>query len=1323
MAAVMAADAIVLSPPCQAWSEASEGPGLLRRDGKSVLHGWGCVGMLRPDVAMMEMVGGMLNHSHFSLIRSFIQWMGYEIKAVELINANQMTPQNRDRMLMVAINRYASANRAHRFWKWPSQKGPSLQGFQSIVPLHEKWQTAIPSHETIKKYMDPKMLPKGRFGSQVGKRCKRDVISYRVRLPHDSFACLMASYGFAHEMPERILQKGGLYGSLILHEGILRFLTEPEFVIMQGAVEKQWLTSDRRANARILGNAIILPHALLGLINIYAFCMSSVDRDDFIHVFCQAMSQRMKADNIRWVELHGGVQFSKKDSSDFISDTIPMREFAKVVIQSPIEAWHCYMEFGIAVEEVLNALLGPSTPASVSLSAMDMPDCRVPMPNAFRVDSMNIVIRVDVPNALIIPIERFHQHSNVNQTVIALTGQGPVAMKHQQGMTVDDVLNVLKNSSLVDCEEGVQCFSVFGEAIDGSCIPPKCMIVASTSSDDSVDYTWQTKVVMRETEQLFHLQGPSFDLQSFLRFVEVTRCKDIVRVLGWHFTKPAFDHPQSGEESIFLTRIPGALSVLQSDLRVFISGFFSTKIIQNIKIDKDPNEIECTIKLWEQIVWKERVASYAYLRPITSAWRAITGFWGKPSYIRLVAKGKQLNPDFPVSDYIDSNSSLQFRKLKIHVVLEMRGGGPPIKDQSGLMRDGIALLYLSNGYDFKTAADVSHAFCKSATTPALQKALSQYPEDKKLKAFAALAKSLSITIPEPTKLQKDVDTKTKHRIKGSGISQPSLNVESLKIKQGYFLNQDASKVIQRSSIVPSSAGIVVMHWNEARQWLYRAESISQDELAILVVGECKGCGHGKCNKRLSVPVYDADDNPMVVSGCLHNLGCKEMRINKNEDSSVHVSASSIICFTAFRDEVDGPTWAMIQQNPVKVTLDVLVDKDESIQFPTPPWGRTWHDGKKKCKPEEAISVQYHARVSNGDLSKVLKASGQLGVYTVVKTPDKKVSQEYQVVWMEGSPIDLSLLLPKVTYHQGMVRTFRSDGRTNRGIRFLVKDFELGFAILKPGVDKPELVPANFMFRISPTPVGASVENIRQWFKSLKKTAKPIRALGDSTWLCASSEKFEDEFLIWGEDMVLVKWLAPRYSQKQSPVLASVKPISQTQSTGSSKENSSYDAIFQEDPWANWNPNARSESLQKPKIAIDAAALKPRAIEAPLEDRFKQITADVEKNNDRYDEKIQEIHNQMQDLTKRFDIQENQRQQHEASVKQEFTQIRQETAAQIQAMTDTFQQSLSSSLSKQDHQINSQFAELRNLLLQNPNPCKKAKATKPEDKEHDPDAML
>lgn len=123
--------------------------------------------------------------------------------------------------------------------------------------------------------------------------------AHRVRLPQDQFACLMASYGFAHEMPPRVVLKGGFYGSFILNEGTVRFLIH-EMIIMQGAVRNQWLMCDRRINAKILGNAIILPHAILGLINAFAFCHTDIDRSDLARVFCQAMSQRMHSENIQW---------------------------------------------------------------------------------------------------------------------------------------------------------------------------------------------------------------------------------------------------------------------------------------------------------------------------------------------------------------------------------------------------------------------------------------------------------------------------------------------------------------------------------------------------------------------------------------------------------------------------------------------------------------------------------------------------------------------------------------------------------------------------------------------------------------------------------------------------------------------------------------------------------------------------------------------------------------------------------------------------------------------------------------------------------------
>ena len=182
-------------------------------------------------------------------------------------------------------------------------------------------------------------------------------------------------------------------------------------------------------------------------------------------------------------------------------------------------------------------------------------------------------------------------------------------------------------------------FHFWGEMIATSCLPSQCMIVSPPSCEHDFDTTWQAKVVMIEAEQIFRFKGPSFDLQSFLRFTDVTRCKDILSVLGWHFTQPVFPCDDDNDQYLFLTRIPGALGVLQDDLRVFLSSFFFGKIVQSIKMDRCITGIECSLKMWEQVVWRAHLSSSATFRPIVNAWRAISGFFGKSTHIRLVTRG------------------------------------------------------------------------------------------------------------------------------------------------------------------------------------------------------------------------------------------------------------------------------------------------------------------------------------------------------------------------------------------------------------------------------------------------------------------------------------------------------------------------------------------------------------------------------------------------------------------------------------------------------------------------------------------------------------
>ena len=75
---------------------------------------------------------------------------------------------------------------------------------------------------------------------------------------------------------------------------------------------------------------------------------------------------------------------------------------------------------------------------------------------------------------------------------------------------------------------------------------------------------------------------------------------------------------------------------------------------------------------------------------------------------------------------------------------------------------------------------------------------------------------------------------------------------------------------------------------------------------------------------------------------------------------------------------------------------------------------------------------------------------------------------------------------------------------------------------------------------------------------------------------------------------------------------------------------------------------------------------------------------------------------------------------EKKVESEFKTVRSEVANQFQQMSQTFQSSLERALQKQDHQIESSFAELKQIMRQSqqPNPQKKAKAHHPAKNDED-----
>ena len=137
-------------------------------------------------------------------------------------------------------------------------------------------------------------------------------------------------------------------------------------------------------------------------------------------------------------------------------------------------------------------------------------------------------------------------------------------------------------------------------------------------------------------------------------------------------------------------------------------------------------------------------------------------------------------------------------------------------------------------------------------------------------------------------------------------------------------------------------------------------------------------------------------------------------------------------------------------SPVKTTIDLALGNQPEVSFIGPPWGRSFQKDKKKCSPNEATSLQFHSRINQDALTKILRISGMHGIYTTQKTEHKQISNAYQIVWVQLSSVDLIVTASTFPNHCGIVRNSKYDGKLSKGIRFLKGDFEEAFKQLKPG---------------------------------------------------------------------------------------------------------------------------------------------------------------------------------------------------------------------------------------------------------------------------------
>ena len=373
--------------------------------------------------------------------------------------------------------------------------------------------------------------------------------------------------------------------------------------------------------------------------------------------------------------------------------------------------------------------------------------------------------------------------------------------------------------------------------------------------------------------------------------------------------------------------------------------------------------------------------------------------------------------------------------------------------------------------------------------------------------------------------------------------------------------------------------------------LHTMKDVQPDELALLVLGhECPDPKAG-CNS-ISFPARGRNcGSQLLLAGCLHNLGGKQITLR--QQGNVNVTLPDVLCctFTVYADECDSERWAAYTQAPVKTVIAAFQGSGVEKVL-SEPWGRKFTSKGRSSTPALADVIMFQARVDQKACDALLAHSGHNGVYIVPRRLDQTLVSGYSVVWLGASRAEAIKASLQVPGQLGLVRS-----KDRYGLRVPESRHDAVFQQLKPGQAVPAKVTVSKLFRMGPVPSGADASSIQEWAKGSSWSVKVLKALGPQHWLLGANEDPPLAYPAFNGQVVLVTKVQQKVVRApvvQSGYLQSRPSAEQTRATGEDPWNLS-------DPWSKALPSFGSSISH----ASQASGSGPRQLAGPTEQRFQQ----------------------------------------------------------------------------------------------------------------------
>eukprot|EP00438_Fugacium_kawagutii_P013168 Skav223274 [mRNA] locus=scaffold3424:172965:177320:+ [translate_table: standard] len=291
-----------ISPPCPAFSRATDMQGFLRADGKLTLETICTIRLCQPFVIALENVPGLAEEDNLRIMTAMFRWAGYVLHFHECNDMSDVSPTTRSRWLSVWLRQDIASQGIPLRHSWFKAREYSIGDF-GVLNLQfdpDILRDFLLTSEQVEIYGDAAFLPyamkKNRDVTDHAKGCLA-----RCIVQSGKFGTFLASYGSQHHFAEESLRTKGLFAQLIsCDHDVFRFITPFEQAVAYATRMPLILPVDLPEAFRNMGNAIAPPQALYCLTKaLQTIDAVGVPSMDAMLLVIQFISQRPSCEDIR----------------------------------------------------------------------------------------------------------------------------------------------------------------------------------------------------------------------------------------------------------------------------------------------------------------------------------------------------------------------------------------------------------------------------------------------------------------------------------------------------------------------------------------------------------------------------------------------------------------------------------------------------------------------------------------------------------------------------------------------------------------------------------------------------------------------------------------------------------------------------------------------------------------------------------------------------------------------------------------------------------------------------------------------------------------